>query len=259
MSSKTNNYWLYAPSITQLANVYFDIGNLDTAAKYYNLSLEIRRQTEDKSIIVIGLLDIGEYYFGANKYDDAIIYLEEGLDIAKEVGYPRQILKATQLLYQTYDKLGNIHKAYDMHKLYSTMKDSLNNVEARENSMKQLALYEFEKAKQKAKEKARVEAEEIQRIDNLEYSLIFLGILLLFGGVLMLGFIKVSANVAEGLIFFSFLILFEFVLVFVEPYLNEYTDGEPIYTLLINAGIALLIFPLHDKLETVLKKRIVKK
>ena len=85
------------------------------------------------------------------------------------------------------------------------------------------------------------------------------GALLLFGVVLSLGFISVSANVAEGLIFFAFLILFEFVLVFVEPYLENYTDGEPIYNLLANAVIALLIFPLHDVLESKLKKRIVKK
>jgi len=93
----------------------------------------------------------------------------------------------------------------------------------------------------------------------MQYSLIFLGILLLFGLTMMMGFIKVSPNVAEGLIFFTFLIFFEFVLVFVEPHLNEYTDGEPIYTLITNAGIALLIFPLHDILENKLKKRIVKK
>ena len=82
---------------------------------------------------------------------------------------------------------------------------------------------------------------------------------MLFGIVISLGFIKVSPNIAEGLIFFAFLILFEFILVFAEPYLENYTNGEPMYNLLANAVIALLIFPLHDVLESKLKKRIVKK
>ena len=92
----------------------------------------------------------------------------------------------------------------------------------------------------------------------MQYSLIFLGILVLFGIVLSLGFIKVSPNIAEGLIFFAFLILFEFVLVFTEPYLENYTNGEPMYNLLANSVLAILIFPVHAILEKLLKKRIVK-
>jgi putative effector of murein hydrolase len=79
----------------------------------------------------------------------------------------------------------------------------------------------------------------------------------LFGIVLSLGFIKVSPTIAEGIIFFAFLILFEFLLVFTEPYLEQYTNGEPIYNLLANAVLALLIFPVHAILEKLLKKRIV--
>jgi hypothetical protein len=80
----------------------------------------------------------------------------------------------------------------------------------------------------------------------------------LFVAILMLGFIKVSPNIAEGLIFFAFLILFEFVLVFSEPYLEQYTNGEPMYNLLANSVLAILIFPVHSILERLLKKRIVK-
>ena len=81
---------------------------------------------------------------------------------------------------------------------------------------------------------------------------------MLFGIVLSLGFIKVSPNIAEGLIFFAFLILFEFVLVFTEPYMEQYTNDEPMYNLLANSVLAIVIFPLHAILERLLKKRIVK-
>jgi hypothetical protein len=80
----------------------------------------------------------------------------------------------------------------------------------------------------------------------------------LFGIVLSLGFIKVSPNIAEGLIFFAFLILFEFLLVFTEPYIQDYTNGEPMYNLLANSVLAVIIFPVHAILEKLLKKRIVK-
>jgi hypothetical protein len=104
---------------------------------------------------------------------------------------------------------------------------------------------------------AKAEAE-LARRNNLQYSLIFMGILIVFGIIATLGFVRVSPRLAEGAIFFAFLILFEFLLIFTEPYINRITDGIPIYTLLANATIALIIFPLHSVCEEYLKKKIVK-
>jgi hypothetical protein len=153
-------------------------------------------------------------------------------------------------------------KALEMYKLHIQMKDSINNEATQKATIRQQTQHEFEKAQivkeNEAKELARIEAEATGRRNNLQYSLIFLGILVMFGIVLSLGFIKVSPNIAGGLIFFAFLILFEFVLVFTEPYLEQYTNGEPMYNLLANSVLALLIFPVHSILERLLKKRIVK-
>ncbi|MBL4655700.1 MAG: hypothetical protein JKY33_07750, partial [Bacteroidia bacterium] len=102
------------------------------------------------------------------------------------------------------------------------------------------------------------QAEATSRRDNLHYSAIFIGILILFGGVLMLGFVKVRPKDAEGIIFIAFLILFEFVLVLADPHIEQYTGGAPGYKLLFNAGIAGLMFPLHQFFEGKLKKRIIK-
>ena len=61
-----------------------------------------------------------------------------------------------------------------------------------------------------------------------------------------------------GKAFSALPILFEFVLVFSETYLEQYTNGEPMYNLFANSVLALLIFPVHAILEKLLKKRIVK-
>lgn len=232
------------------------------AMDYYQKALTIQEEINDVSGKSYTLYNIADLHFQLNDINQASATINESYDIAQELGYPEYIRNCANLLSRIKEKQGDYKGALDMYKIYIKMRDSLNNLENQKAVIQQEAKYEFEKAQiikeNEAKEKARIEAEQIQRRDNLEYSLIFLGILLLFGVVLMLGFVEVSQNVAEGLIFFSFLILFEFILVFAEPYINEYTDGEPIYTLLINAGIALLIFPLHDVLETKLKKRIVK-
>ncbi|MEK0371189.1 MAG: hypothetical protein QQN55_08565, partial [Nitrosopumilus sp.] len=65
-------------------------------------------------------------------------------------------------------------------------------------------------------------------------------------------------RLAEGAVFFTFLLFFEFTLVLLDPYIDKWTGGEPAYKLAINAGLAGIIFPLHQFFETMLKQRILK-
>jgi len=58
----------------------------------------------------------------------------------------------------------------------------------------------------------------------------------LFGGVRSLGFIKLSPRTAETIIFFSFLILFEFFLVLADPHTENCEDAAPGIKFLLNAG-----------------------
>ena len=55
------------------------------------------------------------------------------------------------------------------------------------------------------------------------------------------------------------LILFEFLLVLADPYIDKWSGGAPGIKLLFNAGIAALIFPAHAFFETKLKGRLVKR
>jgi tetratricopeptide (TPR) repeat protein len=250
-----------AQSSSNLGGAFFSCDSLELATKYMLKSIKLRKEINDNKGLSLAYAHIGRLYLELN-VDLAEKYGSKGFDLATTVGSPNSIQKNANLLHFVYQKQGQDMKALEMYKLHIQMRDSINNEETQKATIRQQTQYEFEKEQirkeNEAKEQARIEEEETSRRNNMQYSLIFLGILLLFGGVLSLGFVKVSANVAEGLIFFAFLILFEFVLVFTDPYLEQFTDGEPMYNLAANALIALLIFPLHDKLETVLKKRIVK-
>ncbi|MBL4651881.1 MAG: hypothetical protein JKY53_03305 [Flavobacteriales bacterium] len=140
------------------------------------------------------------------------------------------------------------------------MSDSIKNEKTQKATIRQKTKYEFEKEQlvkdHEKKEAAHALEEETSRRNNLQYSLIFLGILLFFGLVLSLGFVKVSPTVTEGLIFFAFLLLFEFLLVLGNPYIQG-SKGEPIYKLLLNAILAGAIFPAHAFFEKHLKKDLL--
>jgi len=251
-----------AHSLHNIGFIHQRQGEYKEALDYFYRSLEIREEIGNKTVIAETLIQIGSIYHVKGENEEALDYGLKSIWIAQEIGLPKTIRYASELLSTVYEAKGEGIKALEMYKLHVQMKDSINNEETQKAAIRQQTKYEFEKAQivkeNEAKEQARLEAEETSRRNNLQYSLIFLGILVLFVGILLMGFIKVSPNVAEGLIFFAFLILFEFVLVFTEPYLEQYTNGEPMYNLLANSVLALLIFPVHAILEKLLKKRIVK-
>ena len=251
-----------AVSLNNMGNIYERQGDLNKAIANFKKSLKIREEIDSKLGIAESAFSLGNISFELGDLKKAKEYATFGLVTAKNGGHPSRIKTNARLLSRIHEAQGKGMKALEMYKLYVQMKDSVNNEATQKATIRQQAQYEFEKAQivkeNEAKEQARVLAEATGRRNNLQYSLIFLGILVLFVAILMLGFIKVSPNVAEGLIFFAFLILFEFALVFTEPYLEQYTNGEPMYNLLANSVLALLIFPVHSILERLLKKRIVK-
>ena len=70
---------------------------------------------------------------------------------------------------------------------------------------------------------------------------------------------------AELLAFIPFLILFEAILVYLDPQIEtlitEFSGqagGEPVYKLIVNAVLAGTIFPVHQFFERRLKGRVMK-
>jgi len=201
-------------------------------------------------------------YLQINLIDSAEQYAYRSMKIAQELDFPINIQRAAFNLSKVYRLQNHFQRALEMLELHIQMRDSIKNEETQKATIRQQTKYEFEKAhlikEQEEKEASRKAQEARSRRDNLQYSVILIAILVLFGGVLFMGFVNVSERMAEGIIFFSFLILFEFLLVLADTYIDNWSGGAPGIKLLFNAGIAALIFPAHTFFEARLKGRLVK-
>jgi len=242
---------------------YYDgIGDNVKALEYCIRSLKIREEMGAKRAIAVSLYNVGSFYFDNGDLNNSTNYANRCMALSNQLGYPKLISSAASLLTRIAKKSGNFKEALAMWELHIQMRDSVRNKTNQKTAIRQQTKYEFEKAQlvkeQEEKEAARIVAEQTSRRDNLQYSVILIAILTLFGGVLGLGFVNVSERMAEGIIFFSFLILFEFFLVLADPYIDAWSGGAPGIKLLFNAGIAALIFPLHAFFEARLKGRLVK-
>ncbi|MBL4655342.1 MAG: tetratricopeptide repeat protein, partial [Bacteroidia bacterium] len=259
-----------------MATSYHNIGNmlcnldslpdrqagLEEGMKYLQLGLGLYEELGNKTGVSASNSTIGGWQLKLGQVETALKSGLEALIVAKEVGHVEYMERAAMLLSEVYIKQGEFEDALTMFELEIVMRDSIVNEENQRTTIRQQMKYEHEKEQiileQKEIEQARIQTELTARRDNLQHSAIFIGILILFGSVLMLGFVKVRPKNVAGIIFIAFLILFEFILVLADPQIEQYSGGAPGYKLLFNAGIAGLMFPLHQFFERKLKRRIIR-
>ena len=134
-------------------------------------------------------------------------------------------------------------------------KDSLIS-EEKEKKMQTLTfneqLRQMEIAEQKRKS---VEA----RKRNLELSGIAIFIPSFFFIVLLLGKRKVRSRTVEFLGVLSLLFIFEFIVLLIHPYIGSWTHESPVWMLLIFVTIAVVLVPLHHRLEKWMKEKLTTK
>jgi tetratricopeptide (TPR) repeat protein len=245
-----------------LSSVYQKNNQHEEAKNSTQKAIIILRKLGDKRGLAHNFSNLGKIYLTLQNENLAKTYADSAYVLASEIGNPKVIKDAAFILSDIYKKQKNFTEALKFYEIHITMKDSVKNEETEKSVIRQQTQYEFEKTQlikeQQQKEQQRLEQIARERRDNIQYSMIFLAILVIFGSILGLGFIKVSAKFAEGLIFFAFLIFFEFCLVLLDPIIDNWSSGEPIFKLLFNAILAGVIFPAHAFFENKLKKRIVK-
>jgi len=86
------------------------------------------------------------------KYDEALRYAKEGLDMARDIKRKKQIRDAGKALADIYEAKGNYPVALQYFKLYKDFSDSLFNEETRKKTYEAQARYEFEKKESEMKD-----------------------------------------------------------------------------------------------------------
>lgn len=251
-----------ARSYGNIGQVYKELAQndlilLDTAIKYLNLAIEIYRELNDDYSLTINLINLSDCYKLEKKYDKALELLNLAKDLSNKLGAKQLILDTYRNFYKTYEAKSNYKLAFEYQSLYNIMSDSVFNEDKALEIGKVEGRYELElqleKKRQEEKLAEEKKIEEINRTTNLQYSAIFIFIIIVFISVFLLGQFVASDKVIEAVIFLSFIILFEFLLVLLDPFMDNYTNGLPIFSLIFNISVALLIFPLHHYFEMKLK------
>jgi hypothetical protein len=178
------------------------------------------------------------------------------------MGTVYHIQESAKILSAIYEKMNQGMKALEFYKIQVQMRDSMKSEENKKGILKIEIEHEFEKEqlikKQRLEEAERLATLEKDRRNSIQYSGIGVGLFALFGLVFLFGRIRLPKWAVELSVFLPFLILFEFLLVITDPYIDNWSGNEPLIKLGINVVMAGLIFPLHAFFEGYLKRRIFK-
>lgn len=142
--------WLMGMSIAtgNLAALYYKNGEVERALDAHLQVLDLSKEIN----LLIGVAEqnvfIADIYLEIGEYAKALTFAHEALELSHNHSFMHLKRDALHSLYKTYEQMDMIDKAYDYHKQFVALKDSLFNIEKMELISDMESRYETEKKDQ---------------------------------------------------------------------------------------------------------------
>ncbi len=192
-------------------------------------------------------LAIANLFRDEKKLDSALYYTNKAFVKKDKIPFASSIY-----VYNMYKKIyakTNSDSAVKYYQLYETVKDSIKKM----SNFEQQQLLTIKKD-------IEFENNELERKLKIQYSIIGIGIIILFSLYLLLGrsFIT-NTRLIKFFGIVGLLIVFEFINLIIHPFLEKITHHNVILMLLALVGIAALLVPLHHRVEHWATNKMVEK
>ncbi len=253
VSNKFNDYT--SSILTQLGTIQGKLGNATLALSYFYLGILEAQKTKFPRHVFWAYSGLAKYYYDNKQIDSTSLYAKKAIAAVQFSSFPNLSIKPAKLLLDIYEN-SNSDSAIKYFKIYRTANDSLFNTKA----IQQSQLITFEEEVRQRELAMELQQNEQQRKKNIQYILIAVGIVtfIIFYLLLSRKFIT-NTKLIEFLGVVALLIVFEFLNLFLHPFLEKITHHSPVLMLIALVIIASLLVPLHHKLENMAKVKLVEK
>ncbi len=249
----------FTASLIQLGRHHDGVGQYDSAILTFKQVIKIARQKSYPKLLVEGMTALSQVYLVCKDFKNALSILQETQTIAQNHQYAEGLRQAYRNIAATYEQMKMFDKSLQYYKLYQALSDSIYNKEKALEMGKLQGKYEaenlIEHEKLIQKQREEEQKRETQRKNALQYTGIFLFCVVLSFFAVVASRGQFNPRVAEVLIFLAFIVVIEFLILLVEPFMLDFTGGKPVFSLLGNTILAIAVVPLHKYLE----KRILLK
>ncbi|HLG38512.1 MAG TPA: tetratricopeptide repeat protein [Chitinophagaceae bacterium] len=253
---KINYGRLIGSSLLRLGRIHFEKGQTSSALEHYRISIPYAIKSKNDLRLSETSLDIAKVFKKMGQNDSVLFYANQSLLLAKEKGFTKQIRDAGRFLSAYYRNMRIQDSAYFYQDVTKAANDSLF---SQEKQRKFQSLGFDEKLRQQEIEAAVLKAKE-ERNHNLQYAAIAIGLITFI--ILFLALsrsIVVKQKFIEFFAILGLLAVFEFINLFIHPYLANITNNSPVLMLIILIAIGALLIPLHHKLQKWITNIMVEK
>lgn len=235
------------PSLYYRLKAYFNEVENKPDSAYHNLvKAEELIQSDPNKILQSNFYQrFGKFLIRQGKSKDAVDKYKKSYDLAHEASYLQYMLSASKSLESLFANLGDYKNAYTYSALNKALTDSINMLTKND----QLLLLEIDHETRQREHAAELENIQTHRRHNIQYTAITISIISMFTLLLMLGSLKVPSWIIRMLGFFSFILLFEFIIMIADHKIYEITSNEPWKILLIKIGLIAFLLPFHHWIE----------
>src|SRR6056297_2118955 len=163
MNKKSGNQLGVANSLSTLGKIYFDAGEYHKATSFLTRAKALKDSLNDDTEIASILRYLGKIDLINGNLHEAGTNLKKSLDFAIKQHLKEDVKEAYLALSELYENTANHAKALEYYKLYTGLKDSLNNQKINELELQ----YEFDKMqRQIAFEQKQKDAEQKARLQK---------------------------------------------------------------------------------------------
>lgn len=245
ISLKNNDSLILGTTLTNLGNIYNKSGQYVKAIDYYLKSFPYIIGQQDNLTLSESNLGIAKAYQQINIADTALHYATIAYSIAQQNGFLKTALDASNTLATIFKTSFQFDSAFAYQEIMIGLKDSLEN-------KKKVKLLEGIGLQEKLRQnEIAAQLIETKKENQQKLQLLAIGILIpiFFLVSMYLSRKKVPKKIIEFAGILSLLLLFEYITLFIHPFVAEITHHSPFLEIIIFVCIGALVVPAHHKIE----------
>jgi len=238
-----------------LGNVHTALGNTELAFSYFRMGVASTIENNYTRVLSENYLGLAKLFMESSNRDSAIYYAKKTLAISDLSKNKSGVMDAARLLSQLYENT-NDKEAFRYNKMALEATDSIFSG-SRTVQIQNMSFAEQERQRDINESKIG-DAED--RKHNLQFAAIAIGLI-----TFIILFFALSRSIIVKTKFIEFfgvlglLAVFEFINLFIHPYLAHVTNDSPVLMLGVLIAIGALLIPFHHKLEKWITKIMVEK
>jgi len=249
------SYYGKAFTLETLGNIEEKLGNHELAIAYLTLSVKNAIAGNVKRELAEACTSLSKIYLRLDQPDSAYNYASFVISSDPGFFYKLGIVNASDILEQYFEKKHVLDSALFYYKLSGSTREKI----LSEEKIRQVQNLQFNEKVRQQEIAATKAKEKEERAHDLQLVSIALFITLFISGVIVLGHTRISPKWVEFLGILALLLLFEFIILLLHPFINSITGHQPIFTLLALVCLAAILIPTHHRAEKWVKQKINEK